>query len=168
MALVFPLLVLVMIGIVEFGGAFRDILSTSHAVRDGARILSAKGDDADADCSALLAAVDGLSAAVPFENVQRVEIYQAATDGDQIMAKTNTYSFNPGPGKDPADCTDWTSTVLYPPATRNVVAGGGTPLDFIGMRIIVDHAWFTQFPPFTGSFTVDQTTISRLEPEVFA
>ena len=168
MAMVLPLLLLIMFGILEAGGAFKDMLTASNAVRDGVRILTAKGDDADADCSALLAAVDTMTLAARFSDLVRIEIYKADSDGDQLgPGTTNVYSFTAG---DPNDCDDWNGYpgTNYPPSSRYVLAGGVTPLDIVGMRIIYTHAWYTQVPPFRGSITIDQTTISRVEPEGFA
>ena len=59
MAILLPMLVLLMIGILEFGGAFKDFLTTSSAVREGTRALSALGDDEFADCVALAKALEG-------------------------------------------------------------------------------------------------------------
>ena len=166
MALILPMLLVILIGTLEVGAAFRDYLTTSHAVRDGVRLLSAKGDDPEADCSALLAAVDTMTLSGRFENLVSIEIYQADSDGDQIPSKTNTYTFTTG---DPEDCDDWDGYpgVNYPPNSRFVLAGGTTPLDIIGMRITYTHPWMTQVPPFTGIITIDETTISRIEPEGF-
>jgi len=166
MAFVLPLLLLVFIAILELGGAFRDYLTASHAVRDGVRLLSARGDDPDADCAALLAAVDTLTLTGRFANIDRIEVYQANSSGDPIVGKINSYSFTAG---DPTDCDDWDGYpgTAYLPTTRNVLAGGSTPLDIIGMRIVYDHPWFTQFPPFSGTLVINETTISRVEPEGF-
>ena len=30
------------------------------------------------------------------------------------------------------------------------------------------HEWVTGFPPFRGSFTIEESTITRVEPEAFA
>lgn len=168
MAVVLPMLVLTLVAILELGGAFRDMLTTSNAVRDGVRILTAKGDDSDADCSALLAAVDTLTLAGRFEDLQRIEIYKADSSGNQIgPGSTNVYTFTFG---DPEDCDDWNGYpgTNYPPSSRYVLAGGATPLDIIGMRIVHQHDWFTQMPPFSGSINIDETAISRVEPEGFA
>ena len=35
------------------------------------------------------------------------------------------------------------------------------------VRVIMTRSWLTNFPPFTGSFTIDESTITRVEPEVF-
>ena len=43
MAIVFPLLVLMIIGIIEIGVAFRDYLTVSAASREGARVAALAG-----------------------------------------------------------------------------------------------------------------------------
>lgn len=166
MAMVLPILIAILVGILELGGAFRDYLTASNAVRDGVRLLSAKGDDIDADCSALQAAVDTMTLAGRFENLQRIEIYKADSDGDPVPSKTNVYTFTSG---DPEDCADWDGYpgANYPPPSRQVLAGGPTPLDIVGMRIVYSHPWFSQLPPFSGTIVIDETTISRVEPEGF-
>lgn len=166
MALVMPILLAILIGIFEVGGAFRDYLTTSHAAREGVRLLSAVGDDPEADCSALLAAVETMTLTGDFDKLDRIEIYQANSNGDPILSKTNTYTFTAG---DREDCDDWDGYpgTNYPPISRQVLAGGTTPLDIIGMRIVYEHDWFSQLPPFTGTITIDETTISRIEPEGF-
>jgi hypothetical protein len=50
---------------------------------------------------------------------------------------------------------------------RNVTVGS-TSLDIIGIRIQYERPWVTGFPPFSGDFTVDQSSITRMEPEAFA
>lgn len=167
MAFVLPMLLLILIGIMELGGAFRDYLTASHAVRDGVRLLSAKGDDPDADCAALMAAVDTMTLTGRFANLDRIEIYRADSNGNPVAGDINTFTFTSG---DPEVCDDWNGYpgTAYPPTSRNVLAGGATPLDIIGMRIVYEHPWFTQFPPFTGVLTINETTISRVEPEGFA
>jgi hypothetical protein len=93
----------------------------------------------------------------------RIQINKADSAGNQITAKTNTYTYT---GTDPSDCADWTAVVNWPSTSRQTLVGT-TPLDIIGVRLIVEHDWMTGFPPFTGSFDVDEATIIRLEPEAY-
>jgi hypothetical protein len=172
MAILMPLLILLIIGVFEFGAAFKDFLTTSNAVRDGTRILSARGTDPEADCVALLAAVDALSLATRFDHLVSVEIFKADDSGDPIPGSINTYTYGFG---DPTDCSDeapncggWNCVIQYPPADRQVLVGDTQPpLDLVGMRIVYTHDWMTGFPPFSGSITIDEQTISRLEPAGF-
>lgn len=163
MAVIFPLLLLVTLAIFEFGLAFRDHLTVTQGVRDGTRMLSAKGDDLDADCVAIEQALDTMLATLDVDQIVEIEVFEANADGTQNTANTNSYTYG---GGDPGDCANWSGTVAWPPAGRQVVAGS-VPLDIVGLRIVYQSAWATGVPPFTGGYTVDRSSISRIEPEVF-
>lgn len=162
MAIVMPVLLLIFLGIMELGLAFRDILGASQAAREGTRIAAFAGNDIDADCNV----IEGLSGylASNIAALDRVEIYHANTSGQQILSETNVYTFNSG---DIDDCTDWTTVVTWPSTSRQTTVGS-QPLDIIGVRVIVAHDWVSGFPPFSGTFTVDETEIARMEPEAFS
>lgn len=161
MAIVMPVLLMILIGIMELGVAFRDLMGTSQAVREGVRLATFAGDSADADCTIIEGMAPYLSSFMA--QLDRVEIYQSNSAGDQIPSKTNIYTFTTG---DPADCDDWTGTVQWNPTSRQTRIGSSA-LDIIGVRVVMDHTWITQFPPFSGEFTIDETAIGRLEPEAF-
>ncbi len=163
MALVFPILVLLIVGMLELGMAFKDFLTVSHAAREGSRVGAFVGDALDADCQILLATVAALNPG-DVNRLQRIEIYKADSNGNQITSKTNTWTYQSG---DPNDCLSWSEAVTWPSTSRQVTAGP-TPLDIIGVRVILDRSWITGFPPFVGSYTIDETTIIRMEPEAFA
>src|SRR5690606_26523728 len=112
-----PLLVVLTIGIMELGMAFRDVLSVSSATRDGTRMLSALGRDPTADCTALVATAETLAGVGDIQKLDRIEIYKADPDGEQSSnpAHTNTYRFV---GNDFTDCDDWAASVNWPSHTR--------------------------------------------------
>ena len=56
--------------------------------------------------------------------------------------------------------------MLWPSTDRNVTVGT-TPLDVLGVEVSSTHEWVTQFPPFSGTIGVDESTIVRLEPEAY-
>jgi Flp pilus assembly protein TadG len=165
MAMIFPIVLLVLFAIIELGVGFRDYLSISNAAREGARVASAMGDDANADCIVVQTVAEQITVASSIDNLQRMEIFRANASGNQIPSATNIYTFV---GTDPLDCGHWSGVVTWPAATRNVVAGGATPLDIVGVRLLYTHSWLTGFPPFSGQFTINESTISRLEPEEYA
>jgi hypothetical protein len=166
-AIVMPIILLVVIGILETGVAFRDFLTVSNAAKEGVRVLAAMGDDPMVDCVALTKTASALTTSVRIQNLISVEIYRADANGNQIMVDTNRYTLDIG--GDPADCDDWTATVYgWDPLDRIVEVGGSPPLDIAGMRIMYTHRWITGFPPFSGSFTINEATISRLEPEEYS
>jgi hypothetical protein len=162
MALIFPILVLLLIGTLELGMAFKDFLTVSHAVREGSRVGAFMGDALDADCQILLASVAFLDPG-DIDRLRRLEIYRADSSGSQILAQTNTWTYREG---DPSDCGSWTEVVRWPSTERQVVVGS-TPLDIIGVRIIMVRSWLTGFPPFSGSYELNETAIIRIEPEAF-
>lgn len=173
-AIVLPLLLLILLGIVEIGLAFKDTLTVSLAAKDGARVLATKGNDADADCSALLAASQSLGIASSAGGITQIEIYKASeTTGEPIGGTINTYT----PGQFPPDETycdpighpgKWNgalwNNVTWPPANRNIESSS---LDIAGMRITFAHDWITGFGPFSGTLTIERDAITRLEPEVY-
>lgn len=173
MALLFPILIMLIIGVFELGGAFKSYLTTSNAAREGTRILSARGTEEMADCIAVVKAAEALSLANDFERLQSISIFEAnPTDGQPLPGRTNTYTYSAG---DPADCTptppacgSWTCTVQQPPNTRRALVGNGVSPALVGMQIVYRHDWYSGFPPFRGFITIDEQTISRLEPEGFA
>lgn len=67
-ALVFPMLVLVLIGIVEYGSVFNTQLMLTSAAREGARAMAVTGDAAQARTAVINAAI-GLSPALTAANV---------------------------------------------------------------------------------------------------
>lgn len=160
MALVFPVLLFIMIATVEIGAAFRDYLAVNQAVREGVRTAAMAGDALTADCTV----IEGLG---PFlapiaADVDSVQIYRAV-NGNQVPGQTNTFRFT---GTDAANCTHWTGTVQWSPTARQVLMGN-TPLDYIGVRIRMSRRWITGFPPFSGSYLIDEDAITRMEPEGF-
>ncbi|HLU31104.1 MAG TPA: TadE family protein [Acidimicrobiia bacterium] len=170
MALVFPILVLIIMGVAEIGLYFKDYLTVTYASREGVRVAAFAGDSIDADCQVLVAVGEFLGNA-NLEKLDRVEIYVATQDGTQTPGATNTARLKEG--GDPTACNEpalpddgWLRTTNKPATDRQVTAGAG-PLDIVGVRIVMDHEWVTGFPPFRGEVTVNETTIMRVEPEAF-
>lgn len=130
-------------------------------------MLSALGNDPEADCIAIVATAQNLVSVGDIDDLDRIEIYKADANGNQSANPnfTNTYRFT---GNDLTDCGDWTAVAPWASTGRAVIAGPTYELDIIGMRVVYTHEWVTGFPPFSGDFEIDQTTISRLEPEEFA
>ncbi len=161
-SLVLPILLVIVFGILEMGMAFGTTITVGSAAQEGARVASFKGNDIDADCVALESVIAELGSEV--DQVTTIKIYRVDSAGYAEPLKTNTYAYS-GVG-DITDCTKWNGTVLWPAADRNVTVGT-TPLDVLGVEVSSTHRWVTQFPPFTGTISVDESTIVRLEPEAY-
>lgn len=169
MAVVMPILLLVFIAILESGVAFKDHLAVSQAAKDGVRIAALSGDDSNSDCAVLGGVQSFLATQLP--DLVNVQIYVAQTDGTPDPAKVNTYTWTPGTANPLPHCPDWTNVSLgLAPTGRWVTAPGATstrPLDIVGTRVRMNRNWITGFPPFSGSYVVDEETILRVEPEAF-
>jgi hypothetical protein len=167
MAIVMPLLLLLVIGMLEIGLAFRSFLTVSAAARDGVRVAALAGNDPTADCFVLQEVGSVLGPGGIIDGLQQVEIFKASP-GSGLAEGTNVYTLNSG--GDPTDCADWSgSDDGYPQTSRQTISGAGSSgrLDIIGVRVVVDESWITGLYPFTGSYEVDERAISRLEPEAY-
>src|SRR5690606_19833735 len=124
MAMVFPILVLILIGIAELGIAFKGHLTASYASREGARVAAFVGDIQDADCQIVTAVAAILGG--DLNNLDRIEIYRATQQGTQIPSETNLATYNGGDPQlcnTPDDSNDsWTRTNAWPATTRQVVS----------------------------------------------
>lgn len=161
--LVLPIILLIVIGVMEYGLAFKDWLSISNASREGARVAATFGDEPTADCE-VLASISESFVAVRLDDLVDVQIFKAhPTTGNQT-GLTNVYTYS---GGDPTDCTNWSGDdSVYPASSRNTIVGT-TPLDIVGVRVRLDHRWITNFAMFSGTARFDEITISRVEPEAF-
>ncbi len=160
-AFVYPLLFVALFAIVEFGLAFKDYLTVSHAARDGARAGATYGNIQEADILIL-------------EDVHRALSTAGLTDGikvrvfDPINGKGTTYDYDPSdPRCDWRPCPDPAAGALYRvpdwnPLTRDVTA----PFtDRLAVEVTFTHHWIT-------SFFLDETDFAvvadfQIEPQVF-
>jgi Flp pilus assembly protein TadG len=169
-AVAFPLIIMMIVGLIEIGLAFKDYLVVSAASREGARIAALAGTDDQSDCAVLIG-ISELASPGDLDRIDRIDIYKAdEATGAQGLTDTAV----PNPPNDPTVCTQphgvndgWTITpVNYPPTSRQTTVGS-SDLDIVGVRVVMTRQWLTQFPPFRGTFTIDESTITRVEPEVF-
>ena len=165
-AIVFPVLILTVVGLLEFGLVFKDFLTVSFAAREGARIGALVGNDVDADCQIIQGVIGELGTNLVTDGtITHIEIFQAdPATGNPGLTNDWTYT-----GSDPTDCLDWTPLPYnYPEGNfRNVVAGPSKPLDILGVTISASHDYITNMPPFGGTINLSESAIQRLEPEAF-
>jgi hypothetical protein len=174
-ALVYALLFLALFAVVEFGLAFKDWLSVSHAAREGARAGATYGDDPTADIQILRDVERTLAPAGIAENIN-VRVFDAASPG---TGEDYTYT----PGSDCSDntpvglpalvgCCDWTpcpepfrdsySVPGWDPSSRDVEA---PDLDRIAVEVAFTHQWLTNYFVPSSDFTT--VTDFQIEPQVF-
>ncbi len=151
-ALIVPILLMLVLGIAEYGFAFQDKLLVSNAVQTAARVGSALGNNPDVDLYVLNAVNQGVSGLPGGPNgVERVEIFEANSSGNPT-GNINVYYIleaNDGPGGvgscDWSDCPDASSGYggwAWDPDSRNVDLKLGD-LTMLGVRIYYAHSWLT-------------------------
>lgn len=166
-AFVFGLLFLTLFAVVEFGMAFKDYLSVSHASRGGARVGATFGQDPSADIL-ILRAVESTLAPIGLAVNDKVTI------GEPGGAETQ-YTYKPGLLSDCTnlpDCCDWIpcpelgrdthQDPVWLPTDRDISA---PTTDRIFVEIQFTHNWLTGFFGNTTDFTT--ATDFRIEPQIF-
>lgn len=182
-ALVIPLFLALLFGIIEFGVAFRSKLIVDDGVQAAARVGAAVGNGLDVDLFVLEELAQQVSK-LPNGGIgilSHVEIYKVNADGSPNLAELNRYFYewtadlndcdwNPCP-EGTAGYNGWS----WRPDERNVGVGN---LDQIGVKAYYSHQFLTGFLPIddplcdtpagnpTNCWTED--AILRLEPLQFS
>lgn len=172
-AIVYGLLFLALFAVLEFGLAFKNWLSVSHAAREGARAGATYGDDPRADIQ-ILRGVQGTLGAASIADDVSVWVFEAGT-----TPTDPPYNYTPGfdcsdesPGGTLEGCCDWTpcpepfrsfyEPPHWKPADRDVSA---PTTDRLAVRIGFTHNWITGL--FTPASDFTTTTDFQIEPQVF-
>jgi Flp pilus assembly protein TadG len=176
-ALILPLLVFLIVGIIEFSLLLNARNTVSFASRDGSMLAAEGGSRAGTDCVVLQSIERDLVAPASAIKVTQIKVYWSDQNGDEIGSTHNLYSRS---GSMTCDYGDGTSiTVPYTLTSSgyvedircDVLAGCGgshTSLDTVGVEITYIHQWLTSFGRVTGgtgiTFNISNTT--RIEPQL--
>jgi Flp pilus assembly protein TadG len=179
-ALVFPLFMLVMLGLIEFAFVFNAVLSTNFASRAAALLAAEAGNGTGADCVILQSIEDEMTPPADKDRITEVVIYRANPDGTPIGGGQQTRYVRSATG---TSCTypatpPVTITVPYvisgidgyPEANRcNVLAGcSGQPMHTIGVRIQYSHLWKSPLnnwlPGGSTGWVFSRQNAMRMEP----
>lgn len=162
-AIIFPLLVVITFGIIEFSSSYHDAAIASDAVRAGGRVGSAMATQngyATQIANAASAAVETL----PDDAPQELWIYKANANG------------YPGSGTSFSTCGSNCIRYLWNSSTRTFDTsnpqGGGwpasahqicrQPYDELGVYIKLNHAFVTEL--FGADLTLTDHSVFRFEP----
>jgi Flp pilus assembly protein TadG len=175
-AIVIPILMMITLGIIEYGGAYREDATVATATRSGARVASSLpktdfGCVAGPSCSdsaltvsaAVASALQSLGANAP----QQVWIYDVATDGSgppNFTGCTNCVGYNWVSGTKSFSTTKLGTGWLS--SAQNACAGSAGPPDQIGVYVRATHTAVTRM--FGGNRSLSGNTIMRFEPYVGA
>jgi Flp pilus assembly protein TadG len=175
-ALAFPLTLVVLLGIVEFGFAFNAVLAINYASRNAALVAAEGGDGEGTDCLILRAVESDVTAPADRQRIGRVEVYLADRNGATIG---NPTVYERGTGSTTCSFAGGTSVTVpyrlladgYPVVDRcNTLAGcaNGRSLDLVGVRISYTHVWLTPLREFVGGhpggLSFDRSNATRMEP----
>ena len=175
-ALLLPLFMIVVLGLIEFGFAFNALLGINFASRNAALTAAEAGDAPGADCL-ILRGID-LDITSPAEDVRvsEVRIYWSDKNGRQIGSAANVYRRTGTtsctyPGRAAFTVPYTRVSAGYPEATRcNVLAGcggGHDGVDTIGVQIAYNYSWITPLRnvvPLPGGYTFTRANAMRMEP----
>jgi TadE-like protein len=174
-ALVLPLLLLLILGVIEFSFVWNSRNTVQFASRDGSMLAAEGGSLPGTDCLVLNRIEADVVSPARAIRVQEVMIYWADKNGGQIASFKNVYTrtgtITCDLGGTPITVPYTLTTAGYPESTRcDVLAGCGgahTGVDTVGVQITYRHQWLTSFVRLTGSgVTFAETTATRVEPQL--
>lgn len=184
MIMITPVLVMLAIGILEFGLAWRDSITVSSTLRAGARVGSNAGKDRLADYNSLLA-VQAAVASIPNTQIVKIVIYKSTTADGTIpancktstsgilgscnvytsaqLAALSTANFGTTGSGLGATCASGSLDAMWCPLGRETRQAVGT--DYFGIWMQVSHPYVTRVFPGSG-ITISDSTVMRIEPSV--
>jgi hypothetical protein len=187
-AFVTPVFMVLMIGILEFGGAFRDYLTLNNATTAAARQASISANSADADYQ-ILKAIKSQSKALPSSEILHIVVFHPATPTSSptsgCIGGTGSSGMTVGSLTYVDACNVYTATSLtWSSASSNFGCGatasdrywcptnrkfaetntqGNGPPDYVGIYIQIKHPYITGL--FGSSITMSKTAIIKIEPQ---
>lgn len=178
-AMVLPFLMVIVLGVLDVGLAWRASMTVTSATRAGARVASNMGIDWDADRQTLLAIGAGLGR-IPASQIERVVIYRSTSADGAVPAACLTATALSSGGNASARCNVYRGSDVanvaslsfptscsgrhqfYCPSSRVNSQATSTGLDFIGVYIVNQHPTMTKM--FGATMDIKDTTVMRIEP----
>ncbi len=90
-ALTLPIFVLLLMGVLEFGFLYNNILTVQFASRQGVSAAAQVGAEDGADCSILKAVEAALTTPIDKNRITAVEVFQSDANGQPIAGRINRY-----------------------------------------------------------------------------
>lgn len=173
-ALLLPIVMLIVVGLMEFGMFLNSRNAVEFASRDGSMLAAEGGNTPGTDCVVLDKVERDIVSPARNIRIQVVNIYWSDRNGDQIGGNVNTYTragsttCNYGGGLSLTVPYTLTTPNYLEGARCDVLAGcGGTHagLDTIGVKVTYNHRWMTSLVQQTGIITFSVASATRLEPQ---
>lgn len=174
-AIVLPVFLLVLMGVLEFGFAFSHHMTMEYATREGARMGAALANGSTAfNCKVVdeqvVAAVQRVLTAsgsqIDLNQVGELRIYQADGNGEE-QGSANVWTPGKGPKVDGAPLLFKYSTGNWDACSRNNAGFGQT--DSIGISLVYDYRYVTPLGSLLGLvgtpvLTMGDRTVMALNP----
>ena len=157
-ALVVPVLMLLIFGVLDGGLLMFSVGTARYAAGEGSRLAASLGNAASADAQIVGAVRNTVSSTSLFQ-VDEVDIYKLNQDGNGNLTPDPTF-YN----KYKLDGTPMLSPEPWPSATRNV--GNGTS-DFVGVTVNYTYNWKAGFFSPLGPVRTTAVSYVRLEPQSY-
>jgi hypothetical protein len=163
-SLVIPIFLLLVMGLIEYGFLYNNILTVQFASRQGVSVAAQVGAEDGADCSILKAVEAALQTPINRTSVEAVEVFESDLNGDGISGRVNHYARTgvldcPGTGEQPYTLVGEEG---YPQTERRDSISEG--LDLIGVHI--DYSYHGITPLGAGRvWTVGDGSTLRMEPK---
>jgi Flp pilus assembly pilin Flp len=175
-AIVLPVLVLLLVGIFEYGLLFREKLTIASAAASSARTGATMGTRDEADLAILQAVEVGLYDQVNTSVLIKVDIFKADPNTGAKVA-SNTYTFDGTLGTCkwiPCPDPSLGGTTQYgipsgwgkPDVRDTTLDPGGSGLDVLGVEIFYHHTALTNMIPGVDR-NMSERALVRLEPDAF-
>ncbi len=164
LALILPVFLIMLMGLLEFGSAYDHRTAMAYAVREGARVGASIGNGGaypnTVDPLILAAVQRGLTDPIRIENITGIQIFKADAAGNPVPGKVDTYDRN----------GTLIGTAGWPASARVMGLSG----DSIGVRVTYDFHPTTPLaailglimgsaPPYT-TIPMSDATVMHLEP----
>jgi Flp pilus assembly protein TadG len=183
-ALIIPVFMLFLIGLIEFSFAFNAELTAQYASRAGGLVAAEAGNQGAADCLILDAIERSMSAPADAGSITSVDIQRTNPSGASVLA-TSTYRRSGSTSCTRLDGSTLTvpysaSSSGYPASDRcNVLGPTGCPtlsrttVDTIGVQITYNYGWKTPLSSVMGllggsmsrtGWTFTERNVFRMEP----
>lgn len=172
-ALILPVLVILVLGIIEFGLLFTSYSTANGSSRSGARLAATAYSQAGTNATAQFAAADQIAAAVSAD----LKVLNNAVPTGMVVYKVNPSSGDGAPyGGFPGanfvgGCTSACIRYTWNAGTDKMVRSSGSwtnadacgvDVDSIGVYVQAKHSFMTGF--FGADHDADGHTVMRLEP----
>ncbi|MCP4085522.1 MAG: pilus assembly protein [Actinomycetia bacterium] len=179
-AMVTPVFLFVLFGVMEYGLAYRDNLTVANSTRDAARVATTGGNSADADYGILQQISDDMDV-MGHDTIDLIVVFNAGgpsgsvkgestTDlaacksGTSVTGVCNVYTSSDleRPLSDFGCLTTGSLDSLWCPMNRSVAFSD--PPDYIGVYLETTHDYATGM--FGDSVTISDETVMRIEPQL--